>query len=152
LILDDSCAWNGAGFSITMRLTFAIVTGYLVFAFSAALLFQLSGHDPHAAPGIGFAVLGILWGIAFAALGGYVAVITSRRETLAGGVGVSVVLAVFAGISLAADHGNSIWSQVAALVLMAPAATLGGWMALAMRRRRLRSDTSEAVPGRASSR
>jgi hypothetical protein len=122
-----------------------------VFAFSAALLFQLSGHDPHAAPGIGFAVLSILWGVTFAALGGYVAVITSKRETLTASIGVSIVLAVLAGVSLVADHSGSIWSQVSALLLMAPAATLGGWMALTMRRHKLRSGTSEVVPDRASS-
>jgi hypothetical protein len=40
---------------------------------------------------------------------------------------VATLLAIGAGVSLAATVGHgAIWSQLAALVLMAPAAALGG--------------------------
>jgi hypothetical protein len=134
-----------------MRVFFAVVTGYLIFGISAALLFQFSGQDPHAVPSLGFAILSVLWGIVFALIGGYVAVVCARRDSMLAGVWVSGLLAVLAAVSLFAQWGaGSIWSQLAALLLMAPAASLGGWIAMTMRRRKLRSGTSGAVPGRAS--
>ena len=43
-------------------------------------------------------------------------------------VAMAVVLAAGAAASLAATLGHgAVWSQVAALVLMAPSAVLGGW-------------------------
>ena len=44
-------------------------------------------------------------------------------------VAVAAVLALGATASLAGTIGHgAIWSQVAALVVMAPAAVLGGWL------------------------
>ena len=68
-------------------------------------------------------------GMLFAVLGGYLAARLAKRRPLAHGVAVALVLAVGAAISLLSTLGNgAIWSQVSALVFMAPSAVLGGWL------------------------
>ena len=71
----------------------------------------------------------IAFGMAFALLGGYVASWLAGRKPLAHGYAVALVLALGAGISLLSTIGKgAVWSQVAALILMAPCAVLGGWL------------------------
>jgi len=53
-----------------LKTTLAVVAGCLVFAMPAALLFALSGEDPHVTPTIGFAIVSTLYGMAFAFLAG----------------------------------------------------------------------------------
>ena len=73
----------------------------------------------------------IAFGVAFALLGGYVAAWLAQRRPVAHGAGVAAVLAIGAAVSLFSTLGKgAIWSQVAALVLMAPCAVLGGWLRL----------------------
>ena len=104
-----------------------VVVGYLLFAVSALALFRVSGRDPHQEQDLGFTVLSVVWGMAFAGAGGYVAgAIAGRRPRLHGGV-VAVILALGATASILAQPGRgSRWSQAAAIVLMAPAAFVGG--------------------------
>ena len=113
-----------------MRVVLAVITGYLIFAISSALLFQFSGHDPRVMPGLAFGVFSVAWGMAFAGLGGYLAPRIAKRATWMPGVLVGCVIAVGAIVSLCFEAGKgSIWSQVAAIVLMAPAAGFGGRLA-----------------------
>jgi len=73
----------------------------------------------------------ILIGMVFALLGGYVAAWLAQRRPIAHGAAVAAVLAIGAAISLLSTLGKgAIWSQAAALVLMAPCAVLGGWLRL----------------------
>ena len=131
-----------------MRLIIAVVTGYLIFAVAAALLFQLSGQDPHAIPGIVFGVVSVIWGMAFAALSGYVAARGSQRTGLLPSVLVGCLIASGALVSLVSQHGNGAWwSQVSAILLMAPATCIGGIIS----RRKQRSGTSATAPDPASS-
>ena len=71
----------------------------------------------------------IVTGVVFAFLGGYLAARIAVRRPLAHGIAVASVLALGAVVSLVGtlDHG-AIWSQMAALVLMAPSAGIGGWV------------------------
>lgn len=112
-----------------MRAFLAILLGYLIFAIPSAALFLVAGVDPHQEAGIGFMAGSTFYGIVFALAGGYVAArIAGRREIMIAGVAASV-LAVLAAISIVAQPGlPSYWSQIAAIVLMAPAAMLGGWL------------------------
>ena len=122
-----------------MKSALAVLAGYLVFAISAVLLFQLSGVDPHLVPGLGFIIGSILYGMAFAALGGYIAAVIARGRELAHAAAVACILAIFAFVSIIAQPGlSSHWSQLAAIFLMAPAAVGGGWM-----RRKQRSAKNE---------
>jgi hypothetical protein len=107
----------------------AVVIGYLVFALSAFAFFQVSGQAPHRVAPVPVMLASVAFGMVFALLGGYLAAWLAGRRPMAHGVGVAVVLAVGALVSLLGTLGKSaIWSQVAALVLMAPSALFGGWL------------------------
>ena len=106
-----------------------VVVGYLVFAVSAVLLFQLTGRDPHAEQSMGFVVFSVLYGMAFAAAGGFVAGTIAARKPRQHAAAVALVLAIGASASLLAQLGaGSRWSQLTALAFMAPAALAGGFL------------------------
>ena len=112
----------------TLRSIGSVIAGYLLFAVSAFLFFQLSGQRPHAAAAPAVMAASILVGGVAAFAGGFLAARLAGRKPLLHGMAVAVVLAAGATASLASTIGHgAIWSQVAALVLMAPAAALGGW-------------------------
>jgi len=107
----------------------AVFTGYLLFAVSAVALFQVSRRDPHRAQDIAFVVFSVLYGMAFAFAGGYVAAAIAGRRPLLHGGAVALILALGAAVSfLAQPAAGSRWSQVTAFVLMAPSAFAGGVM------------------------
>ncbi|MGN6111857.1 MAG: hypothetical protein ACTHOC_02415 [Luteimonas sp.] len=107
----------------------AIVAGYVLFAVSAFVFFQLTGQAPHAPAPPAIMAASIVEGAAAAFSGGFVAAQLAGRRPFAHGIAVAVLLASGAIASLAATVGHgAIWSQIAALALMAPAAALGGWM------------------------
>ena len=111
------------------RSILAVVVGYFIFALSAFAFFKLSGQPPHQAAPMPIMLESIAVGMVFALLGGYAAAWLARRRPVAHGVGVAAVLALGATISLFSALGKgAVWSQVAALVLMAPCAVLGGWL------------------------
>ena len=103
--------------------------GYVIFATPAALMFNLMGWDPHAPASLAVIVASTVVGcLAFvsttrAAIGGYVAARIGRARWP--GVVVAALIAVGALISLVASPGaGAIWSQLVAILLMAPAALL----------------------------
>ncbi len=108
----------------------AVAAGYLVFAGSAALLFQLSGQAPHAAATQAFKIGSIVWGCVFALIAGFLtAHIAGRRPSTHAAV-VGAIIAVGALLSMVlTPPGTARWSQIAALLLMAPCAWLGGAVA-----------------------
>ena len=109
----------------------AVVVGYLIFAVSAFAFFQISGQPPHQAAPLPIMLESIAFGMVFALLGGYVAAWLAQRRPVAHGAGVAAVLAIGAAVSLLNTLGKgAVWSQVAALALMAPCALLGGWLRL----------------------
>ena len=113
------------------RSVIAVIVGYLIFAVSAFAFFQISGQPPHQSAPVPIMIGSIAFGMAFALLGGFVAAWLARRRPLAHGVAVGTVLALGAAISLLNTMGKgAVWSQVSALVLMAPCAVLGGWLRL----------------------
>jgi multisubunit Na+/H+ antiporter MnhB subunit len=107
----------------------AVVTGYVVFAVSAVLLFWATGRDPHEPQRVGFLVFSVLYGMAFATAGGFVAAKIAARKPRQHALAVAVVLAIGASASLLAQPGaGARWSQLAALIFMAPAALAGGFV------------------------
>jgi hypothetical protein len=112
-----------------MRSFLAILAGYLVFGISAVLLFQLAHVDPGQQPGVGFMVGSTLYGVLFAIAAGYTAArIATRREMMHAGA-VASIIAFLALIWIFAQPGLAThWSQIAAIVFMAPSAVLGGWL------------------------
>ena len=105
------------------------IIGYLIFAFSAFGFFQLSGQPPHQAAPLSVMVASIAVGAVAAALGGYVAAFLAGYRPLLHGALVATILATGAVVSLVSTLGyGSIWSQLSALVVMAPSAVIGGWL------------------------
>jgi hypothetical protein len=110
-----------------MRSVVAVLVGYLVFGVTAFLLFQLSDVDPRQEPELGFRIWSTLYGIFFALSGGYCAAWIAKTREIAHASAVACVLGVIATVSLIAQPGHgSLWSQIAALGFMVPAAILGG--------------------------
>lgn len=110
-----------------LRSIVAVIAGYLVFAVSAAVLFQLSGVNPHGLASPAFMTLTTLYGIIFAALGGMLAVRISATRAPAHAWAVGALIAVGAGMSLLFSPATDAkWTQVTAILLMAPSAALAG--------------------------
>lgn len=112
-----------------IRSILAVVLGYFVFALSAFAFFRISGQPPHEVAPLPTMLASIAVGMISALFGGYLAGWIAARRPLAHGAAVAVVMALGATISLLATLGKgAVWSQVAALLLMAPCAVLGGWL------------------------
>lgn len=104
--------------------------GYAIFAAAAALLFALSGRDPHAPQSPAFTAVTIALGVLFALAGGYIAQRVARRGDLVAGIAVGCIVAIGALISLVSSPGaGARWSQLATILLMAPAAVAGAALA-----------------------
>jgi ABC-type polysaccharide/polyol phosphate export permease len=108
------------------RRILGVILGYLIFAVSAVLLFQLARRNPHAEQPMAFMVGSIAYGMIFAAIGGYVSAVSGGSPRVQG-VAVAIIIALGATVSmLAGPNAGSMWSRVAALLLMAPSAAVGG--------------------------
>jgi len=111
------------------RSAVAVIVGYALFAVSAGALFALSGQDPHGEVSVPFMIVAVVYGVAFALLGGYVSGWIASRSPFIHGLIVAGMVALGAAISLIATVGKAaIWSQVTALIAMAPAAAMGGYL------------------------
>ena len=107
----------------------AVAAGYIVFAAAAVLLFQVSGREPHDAASTSFKIVSVVWGSISALVAGW---LTGRIAVRRGGTHAAVVAAIIAAgalLSLLARPSDAIWSQLSALVIMAPCAWLGGVIA-----------------------
>jgi hypothetical protein len=110
-----------------LRSVGVVLVGYLPFGISAVLLFKLTGRDPHAPAPVGFMLLSTLYGMAFANLSGYLAARLAGRRPLSHAIAVTGIIALGALLSIVLRPvGGAVWSQLAALILMAPSASLGG--------------------------
>ena len=108
-----------------LRVALGILAGDLLFAGLSVLTFHVLGQDPHEFATtkviVGTAALGAL----FAVGGGYLAATIARQAPVLAGLGVAVLIALGAVTSVLVARPASIWSQVAAAVVMAPAAVGG---------------------------
>ncbi len=112
-----------------MKSILAVLAGYLVFGLSAVLLFQVAGVDARQVPSPGFLVGSTIYGVLFAFLAGYTAARIAGKNEIGHSIGVACILALIAVVSIVAQPGlESHWSQISALILMAPSAVLGGWL------------------------
>jgi hypothetical protein len=110
-----------------LRSIISVVVGYMLFAACVFSFFRIVGQPPHqdapASVMVGSSVVGVI--VAF--LGGYVAAWLAGRQPLAHGLAMALVLATGALVSLVSTLGHgAIWSQLAAVFLMAPSAAVGG--------------------------
>ena len=109
-----------------LRSAGAVAVGYLVFGASGAMLFQLSGQDPHAAAPTSFKIASIVWGTVFALVAGWLAARVAGRKPATHAAIVAGLIALGALVSLAMSPGEARWSQVSAAAIMAPSAWIGG--------------------------
>jgi len=121
-----------------LRSVAAVLMGYLLFALTAEALFLLSGRDPHAPAGTGFMAITILYGLFFSILGGYVAaaVAGAGKYEFEHAFAVATLIAAIGAASYIAEApGESKWTQLSAVLIIAPAALVGGYL----RRRQVRA-------------
>jgi len=112
-----------------MRSLLAVLVGYLVFGISAVALFQLAHVDPHQVPGVGFMIGSTLYGVFFAIAAGYTAARMGRHKEMLHSGAVAGIIALLALVSILAQPGlPSYWSQITAIVFIAPTALVGGWL------------------------
>jgi hypothetical protein len=117
---------------VRARSILSVVVGYLIFGASAAILFGVSGQDPHVFPSLAFLIVSTVYGACCAATAGYVAV---RIGTERSGVDVAGLIAVVAVVSLVLHwRAGSSWSDVTVLIFMVPAAVVGGGRAQTRRK------------------
>lgn len=110
------------------RIVAGVTTGFLIFAIAGAVLFRLIGIDPHADAPVRFMIFCTAYGIFFAGMGGYVAAIIAGQKERRCGLAVMALIDLSAMVSLAMTMGKgSMWSPIATMVVMSPAAGLGGW-------------------------
>jgi hypothetical protein len=110
------------------RSIIAVLLGYLVFAGSAVVLFQASGHKPHAASSLSFEAMTVVYGMFFAAAGGWVTAWIAARRPLKHGVLLAALIGMGAIVSLIFSNAAATWSQWSALLLMAPVAIGGSYL------------------------
>ena len=108
-----------------MRVFTGVILGYLVFAGSAFLLFRITGHNPHVQASISFEISTIMYGMLFAWLAGYIASFVGGRPDAMAAWIVGAVIAIGAIVSMIMTVVS--WSQLSALLFMAPMAVVGGW-------------------------
>ncbi len=115
-----------------MRVFSGIVLGYLLFELLWFALFRVTNTDPHAPASISFQLGAVVFGLLFALLAGYVAsFIGGRAHFTAAWMGGALV-ALTAVVIMIRD--GVAWTQVVALLFMAPAIVVGGWSYVLRRR------------------
>ena len=132
-----------------MRTVIGVVVGYIVFGAASVMLFIMSEHQPHDPATVPFMIVATIYGMVAALVGGLIATAISGRPDGRAGAIVAIVIAIGAVISMfTVPEGGQRWSMVAAIVLMAPMAWLGG-KALTILKRQLFNLKRETPGGRA---
>jgi len=108
-----------------MRSVVAVIAGYLVFGISAVLIFQLGGIQPHEPASLTFMIISSALGVLAAIASGYVAARLAPQNPTGHGFLVGLLIAAGAIASMFDPSAGTRWSQIAALVLMAPGAVIG---------------------------
>lgn len=114
-----------------VRSILGIIVGYTLFAIAAVALFVTFDLQPHEPAAFWFMAVATLYGMAFAFIGGWLSQWISGRVHQLPSAFVSILIIAGAVSEMfTVPDGGSVWSQVAAIFFMAPAATVGGWVFL----------------------
>ena len=108
-----------------LREVTAGLAGFLLFMAASVVLFHISGYDPYAEVSRNFQVTSIAYGVVFALISGYVTALLSPLSRVRPALMVALLIAVVAILSMLASDAVEAWSQMAALILMAPAVVFG---------------------------
>jgi hypothetical protein len=107
----------------------AVIAGYLVFGAATGLLFAVVNQDPHSVASTGYMIGTTLYGALAAALGGFVTASIARSSRMGHAAVLAGIIAGGALVSiLTRASDEAMWSQLAAIVVIAPSAILGGWI------------------------
>ena len=120
------------------------IAGFLTFNVASALLFTLSGYDPYSAVSTSFRVVSIVAGVLFALGAGYLTALLSPASPVRPAVMVALLIGVIAVMSMLVSGSGEAWSQLAALLLMAPAVVAG---ARIRAKRGWRNSSGDAIDG-----
>jgi len=110
-----------------LRKIIAVIAGYLVFAVSSVLLFQLSGQHPHEAAPLKFKLITIAYGAFFSVVAGFVVQLIARQRKLTLNIILAILMFVLAGISALTSKGDH-WTQLFAMLIFAPVSVMGGYL------------------------
>jgi peptidoglycan/LPS O-acetylase OafA/YrhL len=114
-----------------LRSAAAVITGYLIFGLSAAVLFGVVDQDPHSATTRGYMIGTILYGAFFGGVGGFVTAWIAQQRRVVHAAVVAGIIAGGAVVSiLTRSADDPLWSQIAAILIIAPVVILGGWLRL----------------------
>jgi hypothetical protein len=106
----------------------AVALGFAVFVIGSFMPRGAVADYPSVRPTLGLAAGAIAYGAVFGALGGLTAASLAGRRPLAHAVVVAGLIALAALIHPWLEPGtNPRWLDLSALLIMAPAAVLGGW-------------------------
>jgi hypothetical protein len=132
-----------------MRTALGVVVGYILFAGATIVLFMVTGREPHDDATLPFMIVATIYGMVAALVAGLIATAISRRSDPRAGAILGGVIALGAMISmLTVPAGANMGSMIAALVLMAPIAWLGG-KSMTILKRQLANYSKESPGGRA---
>jgi hypothetical protein len=109
-----------------MRTAAGVIVGYLFFALATLTLFAVAGQEPHESASLGFAFVATVYGMVMAFIGGLIAAAMARHQRASALVSALIAIAAVASL-FSVPKGGSRMSMIAALVLMAPLALVGGW-------------------------
>jgi len=122
-----------------MRVVLGFVVGYAISLVTSVAFFRLMHQDPHGPAPLWMKALAAAVGVVFALVAGFVAVkIGGPDAGQKTGTAVGIAILVVAFLSVIFDIRGAHWSQVGAMVLMAPAAGLGGRLAAERRYARVK--------------
>jgi hypothetical protein len=101
-----------------------ILVGYALFAASTFILFSIPGVDPNKMPNPMLLIVSAVYGMVFAAVAGYVAVIIAKKVLYV--YILAAIMLIVASLSLASmwDKGT-IWSEITVIIFMVPSCILG---------------------------
>jgi len=114
-----------------MRTLLSVFIGYAIFVVSALVLFRITGAEPQAQVTTAFVIGSTLYGMLFAAVGGYVATVIARGNSPVPALALFAVIAVLGVVALAAkSEGTTQVLKLATVFLMSPMALVGGLVRL----------------------
>lgn len=108
-----------------LREVTAGLAGFILFMAASAILFHIAGYDPYSEVSRSFQITSIAYGVVFALISGYVTALLSPLSRVRPALMVALLIAVVAILSMLATDAVEAWSQLAALILMAPAVVFG---------------------------
>ncbi|TFF36296.1 hypothetical protein [Mucilaginibacter psychrotolerans] len=109
-----------------LRKILSVVAGYMVFAISSVLLFNLSHHHPHQDAPLNFKLITVAYGVFFSMLAGLVVQLIAKQKNLNLNYILTLLMFLLAGISMALSSGSH-WTQIFAMFIFAPVSVVGGY-------------------------